>query len=75
MMKVQGPDTDHLIEQASRGDSSAQQQLLARHRARLRKMVAVRLDRRIAGRADLKSPLVRHMLRAQLVDATLAHGR
>jgi RNA polymerase sigma-70 factor (ECF subfamily) len=51
-MKVQGPDTDHLIEQASQGDSSARQRLLTRHRDRLRRMVAVRLDRRIAGRVD-----------------------
>jgi RNA polymerase sigma-70 factor (ECF subfamily) len=46
------PDTEHLIEQASQGDSDARQQLLERHRGRLRRMVAVHLDRRVAARAD-----------------------
>src|SRR5262245_42001324 len=46
------PDTDQLLEQASRGDASARQQLLQRHRGRLRKMVAVRMDRRLAARVD-----------------------
>jgi hypothetical protein len=31
-MKVQGPDTDHLIEQASQGDGAARQKLLTRNR-------------------------------------------
>jgi RNA polymerase sigma-70 factor (ECF subfamily) len=38
------PDTDQLLDQASRGDGAARQQLLARHRGRLRAMVAARLD-------------------------------
>jgi RNA polymerase sigma-70 factor (ECF subfamily) len=46
------PDTDQLLEQASRGDRSARHRLLERHRQRLRKMVAVHLDRRLAGRID-----------------------
>jgi RNA polymerase sigma-70 factor (ECF subfamily) len=46
------PDTDHLIEQASQGDDRARQQLLGRHRQRLRRMVEVRLDRRLAARVD-----------------------
>ncbi len=51
-MMVQPRDTEWLIEQASRGNSSARQQLLLRHRDRLRRMVAVRLDRRLAARVD-----------------------
>jgi RNA polymerase sigma-70 factor (ECF subfamily) len=47
-----GPDTDQLLDRASRGDGHARQQLLARHRARLRAMVAARLDRRLAARLD-----------------------
>src|SRR5262245_45308568 len=51
-MPAPAPDTDQLVQKASRGDPSARQQLLERHRGRLRKMVACRLDRRLAPRAD-----------------------
>jgi RNA polymerase sigma-70 factor (ECF subfamily) len=47
-----GPDTEELLDRASHGDGAARQQLLARHRARLRAMVAGRLDRRLAARLD-----------------------
>jgi RNA polymerase sigma-70 factor (ECF subfamily) len=46
------PDTDWLVEQAARGDDQARQQLLSRHRQRLRRMVALRLSRRLAARVD-----------------------
>jgi RNA polymerase sigma-70 factor (ECF subfamily) len=46
------PDTDHLLDQASQGDDHARQQLLARHRQRLSRMVACHLDRRLAARVD-----------------------
>jgi RNA polymerase sigma-70 factor (ECF subfamily) len=46
------PDTDQLLDQASRGDDNARQQLLARHVPRLRAIVAARLDRRLAARLD-----------------------
>lgn len=46
------PDTEELVERASRGDSSARQELLVRHRDRLRNMVRVRLDCRLAARVD-----------------------
>src|SRR5262245_49419807 len=45
-------DSDELLARASRGDAAAGQQLLGRHWERLRKMVAVRLDRRLAARID-----------------------
>jgi RNA polymerase sigma-70 factor (ECF subfamily) len=45
-------DTEELIERANRGDSSARQQLLGRFRDRLCRMVALRLDRRLAARLD-----------------------
>jgi RNA polymerase sigma-70 factor (ECF subfamily) len=45
-------ETDELLERARRGENAARQQLLALHRGRLRHMVAVRLDRRVAGRVD-----------------------
>jgi RNA polymerase sigma-70 factor (ECF subfamily) len=45
-------DTDELLDRAGRGDGEARQRLLARHRPRLRQMVTVRLDRRLAARLD-----------------------
>jgi RNA polymerase sigma-70 factor, ECF subfamily len=51
-MRSSTPDTEELIERASQGDRAAGHELLERHRGRLRKMVAVRLDRRMAARVD-----------------------
>src|SRR5579872_2429410 len=45
-------DTDELLRLAQGGDDAARQQLLVRHQARLRQMVTVRLDRRLAARID-----------------------
>jgi RNA polymerase sigma-70 factor (ECF subfamily) len=45
-------DTERLLERASWGDEDARDRLLERHRARLRTMVAVRLDRRYQARID-----------------------
>jgi RNA polymerase sigma-70 factor (ECF subfamily) len=52
MMAPQEPDTDLLLERAGEGDVAARQQLLVRHRQRLRQMVALRMDRRLAARVD-----------------------
>jgi RNA polymerase sigma-70 factor, ECF subfamily len=46
------PDTDELIENARRGDPSAAQRLLVRHRDRLKTMVSVRMDPRLRRRLD-----------------------
>lgn len=51
-MPAKTPDTEELIERASSGDGNARQQLLVRHRRRLRRMIAVRMDRRMAARVD-----------------------
>src|SRR5437868_9270150 len=51
-MTTHPPDTEELLRQAGGGDRSARQQLLTRHRDRLRRMVAVRLDPRLAARVD-----------------------
>jgi RNA polymerase sigma-70 factor, ECF subfamily len=45
-------DTQELLERSVRGDATARQELLVRHRARLRRMVAIRLDRRLGARLD-----------------------
>jgi RNA polymerase sigma-70 factor (ECF subfamily) len=44
--------TQVLIDRAHEGDEAARQQLLERYRDYLRRMVAVRLDRRMAARVD-----------------------
>ena len=51
-MAQNGAETDALLERASRGDDQARQRLLERHRSRLKRMVAVRMDRRLAARLD-----------------------
>lgn len=51
-MTARTPDTEDLLQQAQDGDTSARQALLARHRERLRRMVELRLDRRMAARVD-----------------------
>jgi RNA polymerase sigma-70 factor (ECF subfamily) len=52
MVAQHDPDTDELVEQARGGDREARQQLLVRHRHRLRQMVALRMDRRLRARVD-----------------------
>src|SRR4051794_17210080 len=51
-METSPPDTDELLRAAEHGEGTARQHLLARHRSRLRQMVAVHLDRRLAARID-----------------------
>ncbi|MCO6045925.1 sigma-70 family RNA polymerase sigma factor [Aeoliella sp. ICT_H6.2] len=46
------PDTDQLLRRVAEGDQNAAQDLLARHRPRLRRMVTVHLDTRISARVD-----------------------
>jgi RNA polymerase sigma-70 factor (ECF subfamily) len=45
-------DTEHLLERAAAGDADARNRLLERHRGRLKRMVAVRADPRLAARLD-----------------------
>jgi RNA polymerase sigma-70 factor, ECF subfamily len=51
-MTTQEPPTDVLLDRVARGDRTARQALLGRHRDRLRRMVTVHLDRRLAARVD-----------------------
>jgi hypothetical protein len=55
------PDTEELLALPSQGEDRAREQLLDRHRDRLRHMVACRLDRRLAARID-PSDVVREAL-------------
>jgi RNA polymerase sigma-70 factor (ECF subfamily) len=52
MTTRQGPDTEELLHRAQGGDLAARQLLLTRHRQRLQRMVALRMDRRLAARLD-----------------------
>jgi RNA polymerase sigma-70 factor, ECF subfamily len=52
MSAAHQPDTEELLDRAGTGDRAARQALLARHRGRLRQMVALRIDRRMAARVD-----------------------
>jgi RNA polymerase sigma-70 factor (ECF subfamily) len=45
-------DTDELLQRSAAGDDAARLELLARHRGRLRQMIAVRLDWRLLARVD-----------------------
>jgi RNA polymerase sigma-70 factor (ECF subfamily) len=47
-----GIDTDELLNRSAAGDVLARGQLLERHRKKLQRLVAVRLDRRLAARGD-----------------------
>lgn len=51
------PETDALIERARTGDEAALAQLFESYRARLRRMVDTRMDRRLRGRVDASDVL------------------
>src|SRR5580658_7825601 len=51
-MVLNSSETNRVLEQASQGDGQVLGTLLARHRDRLRRMVALRMDRRLQGRID-----------------------
>src|SRR5438132_9901340 len=51
-MVLEDPSVEQLLAQARRGDSYSRDRLLEQYRQRLRQMVAVRIDRRLAARID-----------------------
>jgi RNA polymerase sigma-70 factor, ECF subfamily len=51
-MTSNSSEIDRLLQQAAQGDQQGLGTLLARHRERLRRMIALRLDRRLQGRID-----------------------
>ncbi len=51
MSLIEG-ETEDLLRRAAAGEEAAREQLLTRHRDRLRHVVAIRLDRRLAARVD-----------------------
>jgi RNA polymerase sigma-70 factor (ECF subfamily) len=63
VIEPDGSETDRLLALARDGDEQAREALLQCHRARLRKMVAMRMDRRLAARID-PSDVVQEALKA-----------
>jgi RNA polymerase sigma-70 factor (ECF subfamily) len=59
------PDTEELLRRAEQGDTQARQAVLVRHRQRLKQMVALHLDRRLAARIDPSD-----VVQEALLDAT-----
>lgn len=55
---------DQLVRAAAAGDRQAWSELLAEHRNRLRRMVALRLDRRLQGRVDASDVIQEAFLEA-----------
>ena len=51
-MESNSADTVRLLELARTGDKAALNEIFAQHRARLRRMVELRLDRRLQSRID-----------------------
>lgn len=68
-------DTDRLIRRARDGDRSAADDLLVRHRQRLKYMVTVRLDRRLAGRVDPSDVVQETLIEASRRLDTYLHER
>ena len=52
MMPSDDPETEARLQEAAQGDQRALHWLLERHRPRLRRMIAVRLDERLSSRLD-----------------------
>jgi RNA polymerase sigma-70 factor, ECF subfamily len=63
-MGAESSDTEELLKCARDGDQSAFEELFKRHRARLQKAIAVRIDRRLAARADASDVLQETYLEA-----------
>jgi RNA polymerase sigma-70 factor, ECF subfamily len=57
-------ETQRLIDRAVQGDQAAWDELLARYRDRLRRMISLRLDRRLQGRVDASDVIQDAMLEA-----------
>jgi RNA polymerase sigma-70 factor (ECF subfamily) len=52
MENIRGPVTESLLRRAGDGDAAARGELLERYRYRLRRMIALRMDKRVAARVD-----------------------
>ncbi len=64
MLPQSQPDTDQLLASFAGGDASAESVLLSRHRTRLKRLVMVRMDRRLASRVDPSDVVQETMIQA-----------
>lgn len=63
-MTAESTDTQGLLERVQSGDRSAFEELFKRHRERLQKAIAIRIDRRLAARVDASDVLQETYLEA-----------
>jgi RNA polymerase sigma-70 factor (ECF subfamily) len=63
-MTVQDGETEDLIRRAGNGEKAATEELFARYRDRLRQMVAVRMDPRLAARVDASDIVQEALMKA-----------
>src|SRR5436853_5208394 len=63
-MLPNSPETQELLDQARKGDTRAADQLLARHREPVRRLIDLRLDPAIAGRLDASDVVQEVLLEA-----------
>src|SRR5262245_14710242 len=70
MAEAEQGGTDVLLDRAARGDAAARGELLVRHRDRLLRMVACRMDQRLASRVDASDVIQEALVEAdrQLAD-------
>ena len=74
-MKGEPTDTQRLLERAQGGDQSAFEELFQRHKRRLQKAIAMRIDRRLSARVDASDVLQETHLEAfRRMPNYLAHG-
>src|SRR5207249_7746576 len=59
-------ETDQMLQRVAQGDRQEWGTLLERHRTRLRRMVALRLDRRLQGRVDASDVIQEAFLEASV---------
>jgi RNA polymerase sigma-70 factor (ECF subfamily) len=74
-MTSAAPDTDDLVRLAGEGDATAMGELFERHRARLAKMVEVRMDPRLRGRLDPSDVIQESLAAASQRIGHYAHER
>ncbi len=68
-------ETQGLLERARGGDHSTFEELFQRHRKRLQKAIAMRIDRRLSARVDASDVLqVTHLEAFRRMPNHLAHG-
>ncbi len=63
-MNEKSDETQRLLELAKNGDQAAFEEIFRRHRARLRRAIAFRMDRRVAARVDASDVLQETYLEA-----------